>query len=59
MDIFNKLVAFVKERVAERTSWDGFLLILVCGLVLFTGSVAKILAIVGLVYGFWTCYKSE
>jgi len=59
MDIFNKLVAFVKERVAERTSWDGFLLILVCGLVLFTGSVAKILAIVGLVYGVWTCYKSE
>ena len=59
MDFFNKLVAFCKDRVSERTSWDGVLLILVCGLVLFTGSVAKILAIVGLVYGFWTCYKAE
>ena len=59
MEMVNKCIAWLKARVAERTSWDGVLLILVCGLVLFTGSVAKILAIVGLVYGFWTCYKAE
>ena len=44
MDMINKCIAWVKARVSERTSWDGALLILVCGLVLFTGGVAKLLA---------------
>jgi|TARA_X000001382_G_scaffold54672_1_gene37301 hypothetical protein len=59
MDMVNKCIAWVKARVSERTSWDGALLILVCGLVLFTGGVAKLLAWVGLGWGIWTCYKSE
>ena len=41
---------WLKERVSERTSWDGAVLIVVCGLVLFTG---------GLAYGAWTCWKGE
>ena len=50
---------WLKERVSERTSWDGAVLIVVCGLVLFTGGLAKILAVAGLAYGAWTCWKGE
>jgi len=59
MDMFNKMVAWLKVRVSERTSWDGAVLMVVCGLVLFTGGVAKLLAWVGLAYGAWTCWKGE
>ena len=50
---------WLKERVSERTSWDGAVLIVVCGLVLFTGGLTKILAVAGLKYGDWTCWKGE
>ena len=50
---------WLKERVSERTSWDGAVIILVCGLVLFTGGLAKILAVAGLAYGAWTSSKGE
>lgn len=50
---------WLKKRVSERTSWDGAVIITVCGLVLFTGGLAKLLAVVGLCYGAWTCYKGE
>jgi len=50
---------WLKKRVSERTSWDGAVIIVMCGLVLFTGGVAKVLAWVGLAYGAWTCYEAE
>ena len=50
---------WLKERVSERTSWDGAVLIVVCGLVLFTGGLADILAVAGPAYGAGTCWKGE
>ena len=50
---------WLKQRVSERTSWDGAVIIVVCGLVLFTGGLAKLLAIGGMCYGIWTCYEAE
>jgi hypothetical protein len=50
---------WLKSRVSERTSWDGAVLVVVCGLILFTGGIAKILAVAGLCYGAWTCYQAE
>ena len=50
---------WLKKRVPERTSWDGAVIIVVCSLVLFTGGVAKLLALGGLFYGVWTCYEAE
>ena len=50
---------WLKSRVSERTSWDGAVLIVVCALVLFTGGLAKVLAVAGLAYGAWTCWMGE
>mgnify|MGYP000848314941 FL=1 len=59
MDMVKKYMDWVKDRVSERTSWDGAVIMLVCLVVLLTGGLAKILAFAGLLYGAWTCYKAE
>ena len=56
---WEKQMDWIKDRVSERTSWDGAVIIAVCALVLFTGGLAKILAVAGLAYGAWTCWKEE
>ena len=33
---------WVKDRVSERTSWDGAVICAVCLLVIFTGGLAKL-----------------
>ena len=50
---------WLKARVSERTSWDGAVIIAGSLIVLLTGGLAKLLAVAGLLYGVWTCYKSE
>ena len=42
----------VKRLIGERTSWDGAMLIGICG-------SAKMIAWVGLGYGIWTLVKKE
>ena len=50
---------WIKGRLAERTSWDGAVIIAGCLVILLTGGLAKLLAFAGLLYGAWTCYKAE
>ena len=50
---------WLKARVSERTSWDGAVLMAVSLIVLFTGGLAKVLAVAGLAYGAWTFYKGS
>ena len=50
---------FLRRSVTERTSWDGLILIGICGSVILFGGLAKMLAWVGLGYGIWTLVKSE
>tara|TARA_R110002020_G_scaffold386673_1_gene597445 strand:+ start:106 stop:285 length:180 start_codon:yes stop_codon:yes gene_type:complete len=52
-------VNWAKERVSERTSWDGAVICVVCLMIILTGGLAKLLAWAGLAYGAWTCYKAE
>jgi hypothetical protein len=59
MDRVKKYIDWAKARVSERTSWDGAVLVVVCVLILCTGGLAKVLAVAGLCYGAWTCYKAE
>jgi len=47
------------KLLGERTSWDGGVLIAVCGSVILFGGVAKLLAWAGLAWGIWTLLKSE
>ena len=59
MNIFGKAKDWVSDRLAERTSWDGVSLVVVCGSVILLGGLAKWLAWAGLVYGVYTLVKSE
>jgi hypothetical protein len=42
MDMVKKYVDWVKDRVSERTSWDGAVICAVCLVVIFTGGLAKL-----------------
>jgi|TARA_B110000908_G_scaffold116724_1_gene136789 hypothetical protein len=50
---------WIKNRVMERTSWDGGALIAVGLVVLFLGPFAKYAAIAAIVLGIITMLKSE
>jgi hypothetical protein len=52
-------VKFIKGLLKERTSWDGAMLIGICGSVILFGGLAKMIAWVGLGYGIWTLVKKE
>ena len=52
-------VNFVKERLNERTSWDGAVLILCGVVVLIAGPLAKLAAWGAIGYCAWTLYKKE
>ena len=59
MTYINLLVAWVKARLAERSSWDGAMLIAVGVLILIASPFAKIAAYSASAYGAWTLYKKE
>jgi len=50
---------YLSKLLKQRTSWDGIVLIGICGSVILLGGLAKLLAWVGLGYGIWTLIKEE
>jgi hypothetical protein len=50
---------WIKNRVLERTSWDGGALIAVGLVVLFLGPFAKYAALAAIAWGVLTMLKSE
>tara|TARA_B100000530_G_C15700284_1_gene385706 strand:- start:404 stop:574 length:171 start_codon:yes stop_codon:yes gene_type:complete len=53
------LKEWVKDRLPERTTWDGAVCIGLGLLVLFITPLAKIAAGAVIVYGAWTIWKGE
>lgn len=53
------MIDWVKNRVEERTSWDGAALVAVGVIILIAGPFAKIAAYAAIAYGVWTIWKSE
>jgi hypothetical protein len=47
------------ERLQERTSWDGVVLITAGLVVLFLGPWATYAAYAAIVWGLWTMWKKE
>jgi len=45
---------WLKDRMKERTTLDGIVLIGLCLSVLFLGGIVQVLAKVGLLYGIYT-----
>ena len=53
------MVDYIKERLSERTSWDGATIIGVSLLILLAAPIVKLLAWPALAYGIWTLAKPE
>ena len=51
--------SWVTARLAERTSWDGGVIIGISLLVMVASPMIKFAAWGGLAYGAWTLYKEE
>jgi hypothetical protein len=50
---------WIKNRLDERTSWDGAAIIALGLVVLIAGPFAKLAAYAAIAYGAWTIWKSE
>jgi hypothetical protein len=57
--MFIKAKDWIMERVGERTSHDGIVLVAVAGSVLLFGGLAKVLAWVALLWGVYTLVRPE
>lgn len=56
---FEMAKQWIKHRLAERTSWDGGVIIGISLLVLLASPLVKWTAWAGIVYGAWTLWQSE
>lgn len=50
---------WLKARLAERTSWDGGVIIAGSLAIILMGGLVEWAAWAGLAYGAWTLYKEE
>ena len=55
----NWTIDWIQERIKERTSWDGFTIIVISVLVLSASPLLRYAAWAGLVYGVWTLWRKE
>lgn len=53
------MIDWVKARLKERTSWDGGVIIAVCGSIILFGGLVKLAAWLGLGYGIYTIVTKE
>ena len=53
------MINWIKNRISERTTWDGAVCIALGLLVLFLTPLAKFAAGVAIAWGLWTIWKSE
>ena len=59
MNYYNLAVAWVKDRLAERTSWDGGALIVISLLIIIASPIVKLAAWAGLAYVIYTLVTEE
>ena len=53
------MLDYIKDRLGERTSWDGATIIGVSLLIIVAAPIVKLLAWPALAYGIWTLVKPE
>lgn len=53
------MIDWLKNKIAERDSIHGAGIIFACLLIIAFGSMAKILAYVGIAYGLWQILKKN
>ena len=50
---------WIKNRIGERTSWDGAVCVALGLMILFMAPLAKIAAGLAIAWGIWTIWKAE
>ena len=58
-EIFTGAVSWAKDRLKERTTWDGAILIGAGVAFLLLEPFAKLIAYGAILYGAWTIWKNE
>lgn len=53
------MVTWIKDRLKERTSWDGGVIVAGSLAIILFGGIVKVAAWVGLAYGIWTFLQKE
>jgi len=53
------MLGWIKNKIKQRDSIHGAGIILACLLIIAFGSMAKILAYVGIAYGLWQILKKD
>lgn len=59
MDMLKLGKDWIVDRLRERTSWDGAVLIAAGVAYIVLGPLAKVAAYVAIAYGAWTIWKKE
>lgn len=55
--ILNDLIAWIRARFNERTTWDGITIIIISLIALIAAPLVTYAAWIGLGYGAWTLWK--
>ncbi len=50
---------WLKDRLKERSTIDGIVMVAACGAIILFGDLAQLFAMAGLVYGLLTIFNSE
>ena len=53
------MINWIKDRLGERTSWDGGVLLAMGIVALMFQGIVTWVAYAAIVYGLWTIWKSE
>lgn len=59
MEQLTELWQWAKDRFAERSTWDGGVIIGICVVALIASPIIKYVAWAGIAYGAWTIYQKE
>lgn len=59
MDFAKIAIDWTKERLSERSTWDGGAILAVSVLALMASPLIKFVGWAGVVYGAWRIYKEE
>lgn len=57
--LFQNVISWTKNRLKERTTWDGAILIAAGVAFLVLEPFAKLIAYGAILYGAWTIWKNE
>ena len=53
------ILSWVKNKIKQRSAWDGAALVAVGLIILLASSLAKLAAVAAIVWGLWTIWEEK